>query len=431
MNFESALAWLDSRLNREEVIAGHTAGLSTEPVRAVLDVLGNPQLAYPAVHVTGTNGKGTVVACATSLLEVSGLTVGGYTSPHLVSVTERIARSGEQISREDFSQVLSQVADAEVLAGVTLSWFEAVTCVALTWFADVAVDVAVVEVGLLGRYDATNVLRTEVAVLTNVGRDHTDGQPDWRRRVAEEKLGIAVEGRTLILGEGDDLIDELVVATGASPVLRVGEDYLVERNATAVGGRVLDIRTPDQLLEDLFVPLQGEKQGQNVAIALAAVEAFFGRPIQSDLVASALVEVSAPARLEVMARSPLVIVDGAHNPPALEATARTFFDDFLIEGNRTLVVGLLSDKEVDLCIASLDVAVWDRVICTAPSSPRALDARLLADVVAGDGGVAEVEPDPLRAIDRALADADEGDAILVTGSFYLAAQIRSHLIGVI
>jgi dihydrofolate synthase/folylpolyglutamate synthase len=426
VTFDEACAWLDQRINREAV-AGRYGDLTLEPVERVLHVLGDPHTTYPVIHVTGTNGKGTVVAVAEAVLVAHGLAVGAYTSPHLASVTERLRWNGEPITEEAFAMQVAQVADAETLAGVTLSWFEAVTCVALTWFAEIAVDVAVVEVGLLGRFDATNVVRADVAVLTNVGRDHTDGQGDWRRAVATEKLGIVEPTSWLVLGEPDDLLDELVASLPVSQVWRAGEDFEVLDNRLAVGGRFLTLRTPHQVLDELFLPLHGEHQGANAATAVAAVSAFFDRALHQDAVEDALAQVAMPARLEVLRQQPLVVLDSAHNPPALARSVEAFAEDFEIEGRRHLVIGMLADKDVELALDALALETWDTCTCTTPASPRALDAADLAARIGGRGSQTTVVDDPRRAIDAALAAADEADAVLVVGSFYLAAAVRAHL----
>ncbi len=214
---------------------------------------------------------------ATALLVESGLTVGTYTSPHLERINERIARNGELISDEDLAEAISDVAAVEELAGVDASYFELMTAAAFSWFAQVAVDVAVVEVGLLGRFDSTNVIDADVAVVTNVGLDHTDGVGDWRQAVASEKAGIVKPGSFLVLGETDPELGLIFRAEGPRQVWERDIDFAAESNLAAVGGRVVDLRTPNSRLEQIFVPLHGAHQGDNAAIAVAAVEAFFDR----------------------------------------------------------------------------------------------------------------------------------------------------------
>ena len=189
MDYPGALAYLDEHINREAT-AGRIAGLSLEPIERLLAVLGDPQRAYPVIHVTGTNGKGSVGRMASALLAAHNLTVGTYASPHLERVNERLLWNLQPIENEPFAALIAEVAELEPLSGVTPSYFELLTAAALSWFAEIAVDVAVVEVGLLGRWDATNVVDADVAVVTNIGQDHTDGVGDWRQRIAAEKAGI-------------------------------------------------------------------------------------------------------------------------------------------------------------------------------------------------------------------------------------------------
>ena len=259
---------------------------------ALCDVLGDPQHDVPIIHVTGTNGKGSVARLATRLLSETGLTVGTYTSPHLHRINERISRNGEAIADDELAAVLDDLRGLVPLSGVEPSWFELLTAAAYRWFAEVAVDVAVVEVGMLGRFDATNVADGRVAVVTNIGPDHTDFQGDWRRDIATEKAGIIKADATVVLGETDPELRAVFVdaATdvGAEAMWERGEHWDCDENRLAVGGRLLDLRTPNGTVEDVFVPLHGAHQGDNAACALAAVEAFFGHPLGADLVRDAL-----------------------------------------------------------------------------------------------------------------------------------------------
>ncbi len=427
MDHAEALAWLDRRVNREAV-AGRTDDLSLDAVERVLHVLGDPHRTYPVIHVTGTNGKGSVVRMIAALLQAHGLSVGTTTSPHLHSVAERLRWDDEPIAPEDLAALIATVADAEALAGVTLSWFEAITVAALVWFAEIAVDVAVVEVGLLGRFDATNVVHAAVAVLTNVSRDHTDGEGDWRLAIAREKLGIVEPDSWLVVGEPDEELEEVLATVEAAAIWRRGEDFDLEDHRTAVGGRLVAVRTPFGELEELFLPVHGEHQGVNAAVAIAAVSAFFGRALTEGPVADGLASLSLPGRFEVLGRSPLVVVDGAHNLAAAAATVLTLEDDFEVEGRRTLVIGMLADKDVDLVLDVLDVSSWDRVIATIAPSPRSLGADAMAERIAQRGVVAEVIDDPARAVARAVVGATDDDAVLVIGSTYLAAVARSQLL---
>ncbi|MCB1040055.1 MAG: hypothetical protein KDA94_11100, partial [Acidimicrobiales bacterium] len=215
MNLAAALRHLDQHTNLEAT-AGRAEGLSLDRMRALVGALGDPQHAYPVIHITGTNGKGSVARMVTALLREAGLAVGTYTSPHLEAINERIAYDGEPVGDDELGAAIGAVAAVEELAGVVPSYFEILTAAAFVHFADVAVDVAVVEVGMLGRWDATNVADATVAVLTNVGRDHTDGEGDWRRAIAEEKVGIVGPEATFVCGETDPALHDVLAGTGAA-----------------------------------------------------------------------------------------------------------------------------------------------------------------------------------------------------------------------
>ncbi len=264
MDLHAALRFLDDHVNLEAT-AGRVEGLSLERMRALSHVIGDPQDAFGVVHVTGTNGKGSVGRMTSALLRATDLSVGTYSSPHLSSVTERLVWDGAPISDDDFGALIGDLAALEPMLAERPSYFELVTAAAFRWFADIPVDVAVVEVGLLGRYDATNVCDGQVAVLTNVGRDHTDGVGDWRRRIAEEKVGIVKPGSTFVLGETDPDLADVFGATPAAEVLVRGRDFDVVDDRVAVGGRLLTLRTPAHTVDEIFLPLHGAHQAHNAA----------------------------------------------------------------------------------------------------------------------------------------------------------------------
>jgi dihydrofolate synthase/folylpolyglutamate synthase len=398
---------------------------------ALCDVLGDPQHDVPIIHVTGTNGKGSVARLATRLLSETGLTVGTYTSPHLHRINERISRNGEAIADDELAAVLDDLRGLVPLSGVEPSWFELLTAAAYRWFAEVAVDAAVVEVGMLGRFDATNVADGRVAVVTNIGPDHTDFQGDWRRDIATEKSGIIKADATVVLGETDPELRAVFVdaATdvGAEAMWERGEHWDCDENRLAVGGRLLDLRTPNGTVEDVFVPLHGAHQGDNAACALAAVEAFFGHPLGADLVRDALADVTVPGRFEIASREPLLVLDGAHNPAGASVAAQTLADDFDVAGSRILVVGVLAPHDPAPFLDALDAVGADLVIACTPLSPRAVPASQVAAAAAALGVAAEVVPDVDRAVTRALDRAGADDAVLITGSLYVVGQARRRL----
>jgi dihydrofolate synthase/folylpolyglutamate synthase len=391
-------------------------------------VLGEPQTSYPVIHVTGTNGKGSTGRITSALLEESGLTVGTYSSPHLQRINERIARNGEPIADDELAAVLADLELLVPLAGVEPSYFELLTAAALRWFADVAVDVAVIEVGLLGRYDATNVCDGQVAVVTNIGHDHTDFVGDWRARIAEEKAGIVKPDSTLVLGETDPELLPIFERAGAARNWFRDFDFGCEQNLTAVGGRLLDLRTPSAHYEEVFLSLHGEHQGDNAAIALAAAEAFFDAPIDEEVVTAAFGSVRVPGRFEVVRTNPLVVLDGAHNTEGAASAITTLDDDFTVTGDRIIVVGALSPRDPEQLLDALEVDRAAFVIaCTAPS-PRAVPADDVAAAAEALGARVVVEPDVTRAVERALSQAGEEDAVLITGSLYVVGAARSVLV---
>jgi dihydrofolate synthase/folylpolyglutamate synthase len=421
-----ALAFLDRHINLE-ARAGRIEGLSTEPMARLMAVLGDPHLAFPVVHVTGTNGKGSTTRILSTLLAAQGLTVGTYTSPHLETLNERIARQLEPIGGDDLAEVVGLLAAVEPMLDRTPSWFELVTAAAFVWFAQTAVDVAVVEVGLLGRFDATNVVRPEVAVLTNIGKDHTEGQPGWERAVAWEKAGIVKPGVHVVLGSPFGDLRPLVEAEGPAAVWERGRDFEVTASRLAVGGHQFDLETPGAAYPELFVPLHGEHQVDNAATAVVAAQAFFGRPLAAEVVEEALARVTMPGRFEVLGRSPTVIIDGAHNREGAWAARRALDAEFARLGSWVLVVGMLQGKDPAEILTALDAGSFDAVICCRPSWPRALPAEQVAAAAAALGVAAEVVPDPTEALARALAVTGGEDLVLVTGSLYLVGELRPAL----
>jgi dihydrofolate synthase/folylpolyglutamate synthase len=362
-----------------------------------------------------------------ALVAETGLSVGTYSSPHLHRLNERISRNDEPIDDEELAEVLTELSQLVPLTGVEPSWFELTTAAAFRWFAEVAVDVAVVEVGMLGRYDATNVADGTVAVVTNVGPDHTDFVGDWRRAIAAEKAGIIKPGSTLVLGETDPDLHPIFVEAGAAEVFERDEDFGCDDNLLAVGGRLLDLRSPHGTVEGVFLPLHGAHQGDNAAVALTATEGFFGRALGVDVVRDAFAGVTMPGRFEIVQREPLVVLDGAHNAAGASVTAQTLADDFDVAGERILVVGLLAPREPGPILEALDAATAHLVVACTPDSPRAVPAAEVAAAAAGLGVPAEVVPDVGRAVDRAIGRAGADDAVLVTGSLYVVGAARTHL----
>lgn len=427
MDYAAALRFLDAHINLEAK-AGRWEGLSLARIRSVMAAMGDPQSAYPVVHVTGTNGKGSTVLMITELLKAHGLRVGTYMSPHVERINERIRIDGVPLDDEQFGEAIAEVARLAPLLDEELSHFEVLTAAALNWFAQAPVDVAVVEVGLLGRWDATNVVDAQVAVVTNVRRDHTDGTGDWRHQIAYEKAGIIRPSSTLVLGEDAPDLRDVFLAESPAAVVERNVDFASYDNRLAVGGRVFDVRTPRHTYTDLFLPLHGSHQAENAALAIAATEAFFDAAIPDDIVSEGLASVKLPGRFEVMARNPLVIIDAAHNPDGARVAVQTLDDGFGEGRGRILVVGLLQGRDPGEMLDALQARRAEVVIACAPDWPRAIPAEELGAIAQAKGLPVEVVPDVEDAVHRALALATEDDAVLVTGSFYVIGPARKLLL---
>ena len=426
MTFDEALAYLDAHASYDHT--GLIDSPSLDHIQRIVAVMGDPQLSYPTIHVTGTNGKGSTSQMITHLLMAHGLTVGTLTSPHLERINERICRNGEPITDQQFGQQIGAIAELEIVAGVRPSYFEAITAAAFRWFADEAVDVAVIEVGLLGRWDATNVIDAQVAVVTNIGMDHNEFAGPTKADVAREKAGIVKPGSAVVIGETEPELVEIFLAAGGASSLVRGEEFDVLENQLALGGRLVDLRTPTTVYTDVFVPLHGRHQADNAVVALTAVEAFFAAPVRDDVLREGFASVVMPGRFEVLGRQPLVIVDGAHNPAGADVASQVFFEDFDPAGRRFLVVGCLRGRDPSEMLAALRADEFDVVMtCTAPS-PRGLPAGDLTQAAVALGCDEVIECATVdQACARVIRVAGADDAVLVTGSLYVVGAARPAL----
>lgn len=430
---DELVAWLDSHTNFEVGMPPRAATPSLDRMRALCDLLGDPQRTSPVIHITGTNGKGSTARIVTELLTASGLSVGTYTSPNLARVNERITRNSEPIDDDDLSEVLDSLRHLEPLLPEGATRFELLTAASFTWFADVAVDVAVIEVGLGGKWDATNVVEPDVSVVTNVSFDHTEVLGPSLADIATEKAGIIKPGSRVILGVTQPdllaLFHRAAEVAGATETWEMGIEFECERSAVAVGGRVLELRTPGARYEEVFLPLHGAHQGDNAACALAAAEAFFAAPLSYDVVEQGMGSVRVPGRLEVLGHSPLVLVDGAHNVGGAEALGRSLSEDFYVEGEIVAVIGLLQGRDPKSILDKMRRGgVRTVVACNAPS-PRAIEATAIAEA-ARQLGIEAYETSTVReAVELAMAKVGTEGMLLVTGSLYVVAEARSLLAG--
>ena len=397
-------------------------------MRRLVELMGDPQHTYPVIHITGTNGKGSVARMVTALLVARGLRTGTYTSPHLERLNERMAQDGEPIPDEDLAEVIGAVADLEPLLGSPPTHFEILTAAALRWFADIAVDVAVVEVGLGGRWDATNVADAQVAVLTNVSLDHAETIGPALTDIATEKVGIVKPGATFVLSETNPSLRPIFDTAPANETWIRGTDFRCGANRLAHEGRVVDLFTPGAAYEGVFLPVHGPYQGDNAAVALAAVEAFFGAPLAPEVVAEAFAALRLPGRLEVVTRHPICVLDGAHNPAGALAATAALDEAFgpVITG-RILVIGLLQGRDPVEMLRCFDAGRARLVVACPPPSPRALPAAEVAAAAAELGTDSEEADSVAEALATALALAGEQELVHVTGSLYVVGAARSAL----
>jgi len=431
MNIGEALAWLDGHVNLEAHGAPpdrRVAAPTLSRIVELTELLGSPQLSYPVIHCTGTNGKTSVARLTADLLGGAGLSVGTYTSPHLERVNERLAWNGDPIADEALAEQLTVLAELEPHLAERPSYFELLTAAAFRWFADVAVDLAVVEVGLGGSWDATNVADGRIAVVTNVSVDHVEFLGPDRRGIAEEKAGIVKPDATLVLGETDPELAPAFAGRGQAATLVRDVDFGVRSNRLAHRGRQLDLFTPSRSYDETFLALHGAHQGDNAAIALAAAEAFLGRALDGDLVADVLASARSPGRLETVGHQPLVLLDGAHNVAGARALRAALAEEFP-DAHETLVVGLLREKEPHEMLDALDADRAAHVIACRPPSARALDPELVASA-ARDLGAKSVEviDAVVDALDRARMITLDDGRIVVTGSLYVVGLARAHLL---
>ncbi|HEU4426174.1 MAG TPA: folylpolyglutamate synthase/dihydrofolate synthase family protein [Pilimelia sp.] len=417
-------------------------------IERLLDLLGSPQRAYPSIHLTGTNGKTSTARLIDSLLRAFGLHTGRFTSPHLETVRERISLDGEPVDEERFVSAYQEIAPlAELVdrdSDHSLTYFEMTTAMALAAFADAPVDVAIVEVGLGGAEDATNVLHSPICVVTPIGLDHTEWLGDTLHDIAVAKSGIIHPGATVVTAaqpeEAARPILERCADVGAT-IAREGGEFGVLRRTLAVGGQVLTLQGLGAMYEDIFLPLHGAHQAQNAALALAAVEVFFGagggeagRQLDVDTVRSGFASASSPGRLERVRSAPTILLDGAHNPHGMAATARALVEEFTFH-RLVAVVAVLADKDAAGLLEQLE-PVADAVVVTRSSSPRAMPVAALAAVAEEVFGPERVsiEPDLPDAIETAVALAESdidgpqsGVGVLITGSLFTVADARKLL----
>jgi len=417
-----------------ELHAGRGVRPGLEQIAGLLSSMGDPHLSYPVVHLTGSKGKTSAARMVAALAAAHGLSTGTYTSPHLETVEERMSYNGEQASADEFTQAVADTAAFDLLVDADpdrrLTYFEFVTAVAFAWFADRAVDLGVIEVGLGGRLDATNVVDSKVAVVTSIALEHTEYLGDTLASIAAEKVAILKPGGTLVTGEVPPEAEAVMAARAAeldAPHLLFGRDFRLTDEILAVGGWDISIDGVYDHYDELHVPVHGRHQLMNAAVAVATTETLLGRALDPEAVAEGLGSVTLPGRLEVVGRRPLLVLDGAHTPESIEAGAAALDEEFPPFLWKT-VIGALADKKLDQLLAGL-AGVAGEVFAVSAQSDRAIPAAEVA--AAARLALPGVEVHELGSVpdgvEAAVLAAGADGAVLVTGSMYVVGEARSLL----
>jgi dihydrofolate synthase/folylpolyglutamate synthase len=409
-----------------------------ERISALVDALGSPQLTYPTIHVGGTNGKTTTSRMIDSLLFEMGLRTGRFTSPHLETYRERISINGQPIDPKalifSYNDIAAYLDFIDSKFENPISFFEAITALAFAAFAEHPIDVGVIEVGMGGEWDATNVVDADVSVIMPIDLDHTEYLGGTIAEIAKTKAGIIKEGSFVVLAQQKpEAAIELLkkAAEVGADIAREGIEYVIESRTLAVGGQLLTIKTPKDTYEDIFLPLHGKHQASNAAAALVAVEAFFGeQELDYEAVLAGFANVQSPGRCEVLHRDPTIIIDAAHNPHGAKALAETIQSEFTFDE----VIGIfaaMADKDVEGALVELE-KVMDSVIVTKNSSTRTMpvaDVEAIASKIFGADRV--FSADTLdAAIDKAIKDSvrplsEDTLGILITGSVVTVGEART------
>lgn len=409
-------------------------------IAALVDVLGSPQLTYPTIHIGGTNGKTTTARMIDSLLFAMGLRTGRYTSPHLESFIERIAINGQSIDAKElifsYNDIAAYLDLMDSKFEHPISYFEALTALAFAAFAEHPIDVGVIEVGMGGEWDATNVVSADVSVLMPIDLDHTEYLGETLAEIAQTKAGIIKENGFIVLAHQEpEAAKELLkrAATVGADVVREGVEYAVMSRSIAVGGQLLTIRGAQDTYEDIFLPLHGKHQASNAAAALVAVEAFFGdQELDIDAVRAGFAAVTSPGRCEVIHRDPTIILDAAHNPHGAAAIAETIQSEFTFD-EIIGVVAPMGDKDIRGILLELE-QVMDSIIVTTNSSSRSTnidELEQMAIEIFGHNRVF-VQAVLADALEKAIKDSirplsDDTIGILVTGSVVTVGDARTYL----
>jgi dihydrofolate synthase/folylpolyglutamate synthase len=409
-----------------------------ERIAALVDVLGSPQLTYPTIHVGGTNGKTTTARMIDSLLFEMGLRTGRFTSPHLESYLERISINGQPIDPKamifSYNDIAAYLDFMDTKFETPISFFEAMTALAFAAFAEHPIDVGVIEVGMGGEWDATNVVDADVSVIMPIDLDHTEYLGSTITEIAKTKAGIIKEGGFVVLAQQQpEAAVELLkkAAEVGADIAREGVEYLIESRVLAVGGQFLTIKTPKDTYEEIFLPLHGKHQASNAAAALVAVEAFFGdQELDYEAVLAGFANVQSPGRCEVLHRDPTIIIDAAHNPHGAKAITETIQTEFTFD-EVIGIVASMADKDVRGALVEFE-KVMDSIIVTKNSSPRSMGVAELEKIATEVFGSERVFSSETldAAIDKAIKDSvrplsEDTVGILITGSVVTVGEART------
>ena len=411
-----------------------------ERIQALVDALGSPQLSYPTIHIGGTNGKTTTSRMIDSLLFSMGLRTGRFTSPHLETYRERIAINGEPIDPKELIFTYNDIAAyfdfIDSKFDNPVSFFEAVTALAFAAFAEHPIDIGIIEVGMGGEWDATNVIRADVSVITPIGLDHMEYLGNTLVEIASTKAGIIKEGGFAVLAQQEpEVAVELLrkAAEVGADVAREGLEYSVLSRAVSIGGQLLTIQGLKGVYDEIFIPLHGKHQASNAAAALVAVEIFFGEnELDIDAVREGFAQVRSPGRCEVIHRDPTIILDAAHNPHGSIALVETIESEFTFD-EIIGVVGVMGDKDVRGILVNFEKFMYS-IIVTKNSSSRSMEVSDLANLAIEIFGADRVFSAPTleSAIKKAIKDlvrplSDDTLGIVITGSVVTVGEARTYI----
>lgn len=430
MNYHESIQYLE-----EEIGFASCPGL--DRITDLMEKLGNPEKKLKVIHIAGTNGKGSATALLCSILQEAGYCTGGYTSPHLASYNERFMINGREISDEAFARILTKTKEAcmqlKAEGKDVPTLFEVITGAAFLYFAEEGVDIAVIEVGLGGKYDATNIIETPMlSVIMSISMDHTDFLGDTIEQIAEEKAGIIKKSCPVVLYSQEDLVYNIVKqrADSLKAPLYCPKDAKITISSQTLDGTVFDVKSPSFAYDNLFLPLLGQHQIQNCVTILEACQIIkkCGFALTEHQIRLGISKTFWAGRMEVCRKQPLVILDGAHNVDGIRRLAESM-DAYFKNKKITLVLGVLGDKEYEK-MAELILPFAHQVVFTEPHSDRKLDAQKLANIVTRKELPFYIEPELENAYQKALKITDENGIILCCGSLYMIGALRSYILSV-